>query len=177
MAEIGYLRAIKGAEPGVWRDAILEIVVVAGVSLIPLIGAAIRQVLPPDSKVYLSDAFGKAFLSGQLVFYALGLIATVVWQSNKDWKSFFPWRSAINIYCLAAISVSAIVIGYDPELRAINAVFLANFSVFMFLSAIVFYVFMSVVSQVQVNVGKEFSKSDDELGNAVRASRGLENGQ
>jgi hypothetical protein len=89
MAEMGYARAIFFAGRRVWALAILEIIVVAGVSLVPLFGAAFREILPTDSKIYLTDAFEKAFLSGQLLFYSLGLIATVTWHSNKDFKFFF----------------------------------------------------------------------------------------
>jgi hypothetical protein len=72
MAEVGYARAIFWSGRRVWGDALLEILVVSIVSLIPLIVAAIRQVLPPESTVYLSDAFEKAFLSGQLLYLRVG---------------------------------------------------------------------------------------------------------
>jgi hypothetical protein len=174
MAEIGYFRAIFRSGFRVWGEAILEITVVAGVSMIPLIGAAVREVLPLQSKIYLSDAFEKAFLSGQLLFYALGLIATVVWNSNRDFKSFFPLRSILNLYCVAAIASCSVVIGYDPTLASENREFIAKFSLLLFLTSIIFYVLMSVIGQVHVNVGKSISESDDTLRDAVRESRGLQ---
>lgn len=80
MNRIGYWNAIVFAGPQAWGIALLEIFVVATVSLIPLLGAALRDVLPATSNIYLGDAFQKAFLSGQLIFYAIGLIATIVWR-------------------------------------------------------------------------------------------------
>ena len=171
MAEVGYGKAIWTAGPRVWGEAFLEILVVAVVSLIPLLGAAVREVLPPDSKIYLSDAFGRAMLSGQLLFYALGLIATVVWNSNKDWRSFFPLRTVFNLYSLVCIVLCSIVIGYNPELNAINRSFIAPFSVVVFTSAILAYLLISVIAQVQVNVGKSLAQDDKTLGEAVAASR------
>ena len=88
MAEIGYLRAMFRSGLKVWGTAAGETLVVSGVSLIPLAGAAIRQMLPHNG-ANAADAFGKAFLSGQLIFYALGLISTIVWNCNKDFKDFF----------------------------------------------------------------------------------------
>src|SRR5438128_1913816 len=120
MPEIGYAQAIFRSGPRVWALAVLEIVVVAGVSLIPLFGAALRELLPPESKIYLSDAFVKAFLSGQLLFYTLGLIATVTWQSNKDLKSFFPLRNVFNLLSLIAVAICTLVIGFDPTLNETN---------------------------------------------------------
>lgn len=174
MAEIGYFRAIFRSGPRVWGEAVLEILVVAGVSLIPLIGVAVREVLPQQSKIYLSDAFEKAFLSGQLIFYALGLIATIVWNSNKDFKSFFPFRTVLNLYCLVSIALCSIVIGYDPTLTSTNSDFIARFSVIIFSLSIFIYIVMAVIAQVHVNVGKSISESDDKLRDAVRESRGLQ---
>lgn len=174
MAEIGYLSAVYRSGSRVWLEAVFETLVVAGVSLIPLFGGAIREVLPRDSEIYLSDAFEKSFLSGQLLFYALGLIATVVWSSNRDLKSFFPFRTLINMYCIIAIVFCSIVIGYDPTLASINKIFIANFSVAIFVSSLIIYIAMAVFAQVHVNVGKSISESDDALRDAVRQSRGLQ---
>ena len=174
MAKIGYFHAVFRSGVKVWGLALLEILVVAGVSLIPLLGAAVREILPPQSGIYLSDAFEKAFLSGQLIFYAIGLIATIVWHSNKDFHSFFPLRALFNLYSLAGIVICSIVIGYDPTLNSISRPFLANFSVFLFASAAVLYVVMTVISHVHVNVGKALAEETAELGDAVRHSRGLQ---
>lgn len=173
MAEIGYARAIFRSGLRVWGDALLEILVVACVTLIPLLGAVIHQVLPPDSKIYLGEAFEIAFLSGQLIFYALSLIAVVVWQCNKDFKSFFPLRTIFNLYSLVCIVICSIVIGYDPELATVNRVFLAPISVIIFVTALVAYVLMAVISQVHINVGQTLAADDAALGDAVRRSRGI----
>ena len=175
MATIGYAKAIFRSGSQVWIAALLETLVVSVVSLIPLICVAVRQLLPPDSTIYLSDAFVKALLSGQLLFYALGFIATVVWQSNKDLNSFFPLRTLINLFSIMAIVVCSLVIGFDPNLSNINADFLATFSVSMFICSMILYTLMAIINQVHVNVGKDLAASDAELGYAVRRSRGLEN--
>lgn len=156
-----------------WGVALLEVLVVAGVSLIPLLGAAVRLVLPPASKVHLSEALTKSFLSGQLIFYAIGLIATIIWHSNKDFKSFFPLRAFFNIYSLIGIVICSIVVGYDPTLEATNKSFLANFSVLLFVTATIAYMFMAIISEVHVNVGKALAQTDANLGDAVRKSRGI----
>ncbi|WP_426386948.1 hypothetical protein [Sphingobium sp. R-21] len=173
MEKIGYARAMFRSGPGVWGMALLEIIVVAGISLIPLTGAAIREVLPPESKIYLSDAFEKAFLSGQLLFYAVGLIATIVWHCNKDFKSFFPLRAIFNLYSLFGIVICSIVIGYDPTLSSTNKSFISSFSVAIFSVSIIIYVIMAVISEVHVNVGQALAKTDAQLGDAVRKSRGI----
>lgn len=173
MAEIGYLSAIFRSGRRVWLEAALETFVVTVVSLIPLLGASIREMLPKNSTIYLSDAFEKSFLSGQLLFYALGLIATIIWNSNRDFKSFFPYRTFINLYSLAAIVLCSIIIGYDPTLQQTNKPFLQQFSVWVFLSSLIVYLVMAIVAQVHVNVGKSISESDDALRDAVLKSRGL----
>jgi hypothetical protein len=173
MAKIGYARAIFLSGRTAWSNALLEIIVVASVSLIPLLGAAIREILPQNSQIFLSDAFEKAFYGGQLLFYALGLIATIVWQSNKDFQSFFPLRIWFNFFSLVAIVICSVVIGYDPTLVTIDKNFLATFSVGLFVISIILYALMAVIAQVHVNVGRELATSDAELGDAVKRSRGL----
>ena len=65
------MRAILRSGLRVWEEALLEILVVAGVSLIPLFGAPIREVLPQDSKIYLSAAFEKGLFSAGSSFSTL----------------------------------------------------------------------------------------------------------
>ena len=173
MAKIGYGQAIFLSGRRVWTDAILEIFVVASVSLIPLLGAAVRAILPQNSQIYLVDAFGKAFFGGQLLFYALGLIATIVWQSNKDFHSFFPLRIWFNFFSIVAVVICSIVIGYDPTLASVDKTFLANFSVGLFAVSAILYTLMAVIAEVHVNVGKDLAISDAELSDAVKRSRGL----
>jgi hypothetical protein len=173
VAKIGYARAIFLSGRKVWTDALLEIFVVASVSLIPLLGAAIREVLPENSQIYMSDAFAKAFFGGQLLFYALGLIATIVWQSNKDLHSFFPLRIWFNFFSIVAVVICSIVIGFDPTLASVDKLFLARFSMGLFFVSAFLYTLMAVISQVHVNVGKDLASSDAELGDAVKRSRGL----
>jgi hypothetical protein len=173
VANIGYGRAIWISGARVWGEAILEILVVSVISLIPLIGAAIREVLPQDSKIYLSDAFEKAFLSGQLLFYALGLIATIIWQSSRDLKQFFAIRAVLFLFGISSVAFCSVIIGYDPTLTSENKALLGPFSAGLFAVSIVLYVVMSVFSQVQVNVGEELTKDDKALADAVRRSRGI----
>lgn len=173
MAELSYLKAIWRSGPRLWGEAVSETAVVTVVSLLPLGGAAIREVMPKDSKIYLSDAFEKAFLSGQLVFYALGLIATIVWQSNKDRDSFFPWRTFMNGMAITGIAFGCIVIGYDPTLTSINRDFIATSSVAMFLLSLALYILMAAFANVQVNLGAEQKKDDTALTDEVKKSRGI----
>jgi hypothetical protein len=173
MAKIGYGRSVFLSGRKVWKDAILEIIVVAGVSLFPLLGPAIREILPENSQVDLTEAFINTFFGGQLMFYALGLIATVVWQSNKDFHSPFPLRIWFNLFSMSAVAICFLVIGYDPTLGTINKEFLARFSVSLFLISALIYTLMAVIAQVDVNVGKDLATTDAELGDAVKRSRGL----
>jgi hypothetical protein len=173
MAETGYAKAIFYAGKRVWGLALLEISVVAGISLIPLVGAAFREALSMDGKVPLTEALAKAFLGGQLIFYSVGLIASIVWHSNKDFNSFFPLRTIFNLYCTIGLVLCSIIIGYDPTLTNINYNILARTSVCLFVMSIFIYILMTVITHVHVNVGKSLAETDSALSNAVQISRGL----
>jgi hypothetical protein len=174
MAEFGYIRAIFSAGRRVWGTALVEILVISVVSVVPLLIAAFRQVLPLDSKVYLSDAFEKSFLSGQLIFYALGLIAMVVWRCNKDMQFFQIFRSFFNLYSILCIAACSMFVSYDPELHDINRVYLGPFSVVVFVTSMIAYVLMAVIEFVHPNVRDSLAERDATLQRDVRRSRGID---
>lgn len=172
MPRVGYWKAIFSSRQD-WGTALLEIVVVAAISLIPLLMAAIRELLPLDANVPIGDAFEKYFLSGQLVFYSVGLTATITWHSNKDFRNFFPWRVFFNLYCIVSIVFCAILIGYDPTLSSIKPAFLSNSSVAIYCISLMAYVLIVVISRVHVNVGEALAQTDAALQDEVRRSRGI----
>lgn len=171
MADVGYARAIFGAGRHVWIRALSETAVVAGVSLLPLLLAAFRETLPTGGAI--GDALAKAFLSGQLLFYALGLIATVVWVSNKDFPRFFPLRIVINLVCLVEVVICSLIIGFDPTLEVTDKAIVGSYSVTLFAVAVAFYILMVVIGEVHVNVGQSLAQDDAELKQSVRKSRGI----
>jgi hypothetical protein len=172
MADTGYARAIFSAGRDVWARALSEAAVVAGISLLPLLLAAFRETLPDGTQV--APAFAKAFLSGQLLFYAVGLIATVVWQSNKDFPRFFPLRIVINLVCLVELVICSFLIGFDPTLVATDKSVVAGYSITLFVVAVAFYILMVVIGEVHVNVGQSLAKDDAALQQGVNQSRGIE---
>lgn len=173
MSEVGYGRAIFSAGGRVWGRALSETVVVGFISLLPLLAAAFRELLLPDAQSS-GEPFTKAFLSGQLLFYAMGFVAAVMWSCNKDFRSFFPLRIIINMLCILEIIICSLVIGFDPTLSKTNMGFLAQLSVWMFVLSAALYTLMVVVGDVHVNVGQSFAKSAAKLGDEVRRKRGLE---
>ena len=66
-----------------------------------------------------------------------------------------------------------LLIGYDPTLSRIKPSILSVASVGIFLVTLVAYVLMAVISQVHVNVGEALAKTDADLQNEVRRSRGI----
>jgi hypothetical protein len=166
----GYLQAIFGAGWPAWGRAFLEISVVVVISLVPLLAGAFREVIVPPLNIQ-GDAFARAFLSGQLIFYAIGLVATIAWQSNRDWANFMPWRALINVFCLVVIGLCCIIVGADPTLASLDRSVAAWTSVGMFGAACLVYVFMCLVVEVHPDMAAAIKKDDQGLTEALKASR------
>jgi Ca2+/Na+ antiporter len=173
MHRSGYWHAIFSAPRGAWGIALLEILVVAAISLLPLLIAVFLDVIPTTSNTALSEAVQKAFFGGQLIFYSIGLIATIVWNSNKEYNAFLPWRHFINLYCLFSLVTCTVLIVHDPRLVNSDPNILWWLSTFLFLSALVIYMVLGVIQQVKGDVGKSQKKDDLDLQQRVRKSRGL----
>lgn len=172
MSENSYIKAILSGGWSAWRPAFLEILVVTTISLVPLLAGVFREMLVPTG-VQISP-FQRAFLGGQLIFYAVGLTATVIWLSNRDWHEFYPWRSIINLLCFIVVGLCCIAVGADPTLQTLDRSVVAYSSVALFLVALVMYLFMALVAQVHPNLRKSLAKADADLSAAVKKSRGIE---
>lgn len=172
MSETSYIKAILSGGWRAWRPACLEILVVATISLVPLLAGVFRELLVPTGPQV--NAFQRAFLGGQLIFYAVGLTATVVWLSNRDWHEFYPWRSVINLFCFIVVGLCCIAVGADPTLQTLNRSVIAYSSLTLFIAAILMYLFMALVAQVDPNIRKSLAKADADLSAAVKKSRGIE---
>lgn len=173
MTESSYIKAIIGAGWKVWRPAFLEILVVTVISLVPLLAGVFRELLIPTVGVQ-ETPFQRAFLGGQLIFYAVGLTATVVWLSNRDWHEFYPWRSIVNLLSVIVIALCCIAVGADPTLQTLDKSVIGFSSVALFFSALIMYLFMALVAQVDPNLRKSLAKDDADLVTAVKKSRGIQ---
>lgn len=121
-AAAAWWQALKEADPEIYKKAAQEVAVIGIISLLPLLLASYghAKLLPlinPDAEELSFWAIlARAFLGGQLYFYAMSFVAAVVWHSGQDMKRPFPLR--ITFWAVAFIlgSVCATFFGLSPAL-------------------------------------------------------------
>lgn len=173
MEDKGYIYILLNAGRRIWLLALQEIAVIVGLSLAPLLLSIGRDFLAKDPPFSLLGSLQRAYFSGQLVFYAVGLGATVYWLASSDLKGFRPWRNIFQLAVVVILLVAALMIGLDPNAATFNAENVGILSSILFVGAMVLYVLITVITQAKPDVGGTIADEDARLAMAVQQSRGL----
>lgn len=167
----GYFDAIKLADRRVWRDTLIEVVIIVILSAIPLLAAFLLPLLPKQGTTTAPAAFGDAFLQGQLLFYSISIIASIAAVVNKDLKDFYPLRTILNLFCFLGIALCCLIIGQDPKLNATDDAILKFVSLGMFVLSLALYVLAMLCERVEPNLKESLADQDNNFKEQLRKSR------
>src|ERR1700689_1910093 len=96
MRKTEWIRALLTLDHEKILSAVNEVIVVGAISLAPLILASVGNhfgsVVKGGEVIDLVTELAKSILSGQLLFYAMSFVASVVWHSSQDLARPFPLR-------------------------------------------------------------------------------------
>lgn len=112
-----FFRTLGRASGAMIAEAAAEIIIIAILCLLPLVGVAFGAYLhqaPVGKEAW--ESFG-SFLSqniakGQLAFYAISNWATVIWLCGREYKNLFPWRVVLIVLSVFGFYYCGILI--DP---------------------------------------------------------------
>jgi hypothetical protein len=161
----------------VWSAA-NEVIVVGAISLAPLVLAAVGShvsgVINGAPGGNLRADLAKAILSGQLLFYAMSFIASVVWHSSQDLVRPFPLRIWFFFISFCFAMVCALTIGVDPSLQklAVPEVYVTSLFIYV-ISALLYFIILLFRSMEEVNFPKILNQEDTEFEDKLKASRGI----
>jgi hypothetical protein len=179
MRNTEWLRALLTLDPAKVWPAANEVIVVGAISLAPLILASVGNhfgsVVRGGETIALTTDLAKSILSGQLLFYAMSFIASVVWHSSQDLARPFPLRIWFYFISFCFAMVCALTIGVDPSLQklAIPEVYITSFIIYA-VSAFLYFVMLLFRSMDDVNFSTVLNRGDAEFGDKLKASRGLQ---
>jgi hypothetical protein len=111
MRNTEWIKALVTLDPGKVWPAANEVIVVGAISLAPLIlasaGNHFSSFVKGGQVVDLLPDLAKSILSGQLLFYAMSFVASVVWHSSQDLARPFPLRIWFYFiaFCFAMVGV------------------------------------------------------------------------
>ncbi len=154
MNTITWIRALFGCGWSKWLSAVWQVFVIGFISLFPLLISAFRDSLAISSPS-LSYNMAQSLLGGQLIFYSMGFISTVAWDSFRDWEQKFPLRSFFGLSCILGTAICCAVIGDDPLLKTTKPSYLAVTSLCLFVGSSILYVLVLLASRID---GKEYQK-------------------
>lgn len=96
--------------------ALYEVVVVCGISLLPLLALAVIDKLPADPS--LEQLFWDAISSGQLYLYSFSLFGTLSWLCHKEHENFTRFEPRLLLFFLMFIPCVLILViyGHNPTM-------------------------------------------------------------
>lgn len=116
-------RTLARAKKSDVGDAAAEIIVIAILCLLPLVGIAFNSylhqpvpvTLPNHESTWLpfSTFAANNITRGQLAFYAISNWATALWLCGREYKNLFPWRIVIIVMGVVGFYYCGILI--DPS--------------------------------------------------------------
>jgi hypothetical protein len=160
---VGWIRS-RLSKTDLWLWPTLEVVFIAVFSLLPLMITAAFRALRSRQVDWLGE-LGNLIAGGQLMYYALGFIATAAWVLLMDIKR--P-RLFIPLLALAVVTVVvgvAITIGIDPNAQSMNAEAFRSASYVIFFVSLITYLLTTILRawQPSLNIERENRAAEEEF--------------
>jgi hypothetical protein len=162
------------------RAAILEVAVIGGISLSPLILAGMGTFL---GEVVNKQPNGFGFwhhlttplLSGQLLLYAMSFVGAVVWHSSYDLKRAFPLRIYFWFISLVFGITCGLIIGVDPSLQKLGVPEVYWTSIFVYIVSAILYCLILMFRSIDFDsFEKTLRVGEEEMIDDLKAERGLQ---
>jgi hypothetical protein len=178
MRSIEWIKAIRRLDSEKVWNAANEVLVIGAISLAPLVlaalGSHLSAIINNGNKIPLLQHLAQAILSGQLLFYAMSFVASIIWHSSQDLVRPFPLRVWFLFICFSIAMICALTIGVDPTLQklSIPQVYVSSVAIYI-VSAFLYFVILLFRSMQEVNFTQDLDREDQEFGDQLRSSRGL----
>ena len=179
-ASSAWWKALREADSSVYWRAIWEVLVVGGLSILPLVMAAygrflLQPIVPDESGLPFLDFLIIHIFSGQLYFYAMTFIAAVVWHSGQDMKQPFPIRIMFWSFALVLTMFCAFFFGIEPALPNAGDSGLSALSVVAYVASIIMYFLIWAFKEIEPpNLDRLKSESEESLTEKVKRRRGIQ---
>lgn len=146
MSVTAWIKALLCSGTAPFKRAAAEIFVIGLVSAVPLVLASLGAYLDqgPDAADHQSffEIFASASLNGQLLFYAISFIGSVLWYSGTELKKPFPLRLFFVIPSVLGLLIAGAYIARDPSLKSLSYADVGFVSVLIYAGAALLYFFI-----------------------------------
>ena len=179
MRSVEWIKAIGRLDRQKIWNAANEVLLVGTISLAPLVLAAVGShlsaIINGGEKGPFLHHLAAAILSGQLLFYAMSFVASIVWHSAQDLVRPFPLRIWFIFVSFCIGMICALTIGVDPSLQKLSVpqVYITSLATY-FISAFLYFVILVFRSMEEVNFAESLNEDDGEFTDQLRSSRGIQ---
>jgi hypothetical protein len=147
MRNTEWFRALGTMDQAKVWSAANEVIVIGAISLAPLllaaVGSHVSALINTGKSVDLVTDLAKSILSGQLLFYAMSFVASIVWHSSQDLVRPFPLRIWFFFISFCFAMICALTIGVDPSLQKLSVpeVYITSLVIYI-ISAFLYFVIL-----------------------------------
>lgn len=103
-----------------WLWPLLEVIFIASFSIMPLLMVAATTALRSEEPVYFVTAINDLLSRGQLMYYALGFVATSAWLLLVDIRRPKLIVPILGFFVFVVVIGVALTIGTDPNAANFN---------------------------------------------------------
>lgn len=172
---MSWFRTLARASTSRWRDAFREVLIVGLLSIVPLLLKSAYfyiQSLKLAKPLSVGQALYAHVISGELLFFSIGIVASVLYISSKDFKDGFQqrvWFILVSVFCYV---ICTFFIGLDPEFRQIPESIVRVASFMVFILALSMYLVLKVFESFSgVDVVSNQAREEEDLTDALSRSR------
>ena len=137
-----WFKAFWDADRQIWKEAAEEVISIGFISIVPLLFAGLAAdmaglINPAEMNPPFGSRIWQTISSGQLLFYAISFIATIVYYSSRDFKKNFPIRLYYILISIAVCAFAVMLIALDPSLEKLQipAISITSFVVYFLCAA------------------------------------------
>lgn len=173
-----WFAAFAKVDKAVWWDATEEVATISLVSLFPLLLAGVGTYLgiavnTPSAPNDFGGSLWATVSSGQLVFYGISAVATVLYYASRDFKRNFPLRLYYIVISFAFCIFAALLIGIDPTLQKLNVPAITWASIFIYVIASLLYWTICVFRAIDpADYDQSLRDSEEQVAEDLRTLRG-----
>lgn len=166
------------SQPEAHKNAIQEVGLVCGISLVPLLLLPLIEHLRKNLD-FPNDVLWQAISSGQLYLYSFSLLGTLHWLSQKDREDLgkFPPRKYLSLCVWLPAIIMFIVYSFDPTLSKPLSSTLIHISIaFYFLYVCLYYILLVFEGLPPPDAGRQIAEEVNRLIFNYKATPESENG-
>lgn len=177
LATKDWVAAFQAADRAIWRQAAAEVLTIGIISVLPLVLAGVARYFtamfytPEAPNDFVAVIWG-AIASGQLLFYALSFVATIIYYSCGDITRDFPLRLLYVVISFLFGVLVVLFIGINPSGEKLAVGPISILSIIIYLVSAFMYWTVAVFKEIDPpDYDKSLREGEDAVASDLQTLR------